>query len=215
MSAASSGFRRRSSWCGGRCRRIARRVLSFRVSGEPSRGDRDQGRRELCHRAGEFRSVSVARELSPSSLSYELIWTRVRFPPPPPFDSRATRARSWRGPDRASRRAGWFCSRSQPPRDATMFVVYILECVDGSFYVGQTNDLSRRMKAHNDGTAARFTRERRQVRLVYAENLPSGELAVRRERQLKGWTHAKKRALIHGDVDQIRKLSRSRSKMSE
>lgn len=96
-----------------------------------------------------------------------------------------------------------------------MFVVYILECVDGSFYVGQTNDLSRRVKAHNDGTAARFTRERRQVRLVYAENLPSGELAVRRERQLKGWTNAKKRALIHGDVDQIRKLSRSRSKMSQ
>jgi predicted GIY-YIG superfamily endonuclease len=95
-----------------------------------------------------------------------------------------------------------------------MFFVYILECADGSFYVGQTSDLAQRVKAHDDGTAANFTRERRPVRLAYAENLPSRESAVRRERQLKGWTHAKKRALIHRDVDQLRKLSRSRSNMS-
>ena len=92
-----------------------------------------------------------------------------------------------------------------------MFFVYILECVDGSFYVGQTSDLAQRVKAHNNGTAANFTRERRPVRLVYAENLPSRESAVRRERQLKRWTHAKKRALIQGDLDRLRKLSRSRS----
>jgi len=95
-----------------------------------------------------------------------------------------------------------------------MFFVYVLECGDGSFYVGQTHDLSQRVKAHNDGNAAKFTRERRPVHLVYVENLPTRELAVRRERQLKGWTHAKKRALIHGDVDQLRKLSRSRSSVS-
>ena len=70
-----------------------------------------------------------------------------------------------------------------------MFFVYILQCVDGSFYVGQTHDLSQRVKAHNGGTAANFTRDRRPVRLVYLENQPSREAAVRRERQLKGWTH--------------------------
>jgi predicted GIY-YIG superfamily endonuclease len=92
-----------------------------------------------------------------------------------------------------------------------MFFVYILQCVDGSFYVGHTHNLSHRLRAHNDGTAARFTHKRRPVRLIYAEELPTRETAVCRERQLKGWTHAKKSALVRGDVEQLRQLSRSRS----
>ena len=96
-----------------------------------------------------------------------------------------------------------------------MYFVYILECADGSLYVGQTNDLSQRVKAHDDGTATNFTRRRRPVRLVHSEELTTRELAVHRERQLKGWTHAKKRALIRGDFDQLRQLSRRRSSTPE
>jgi len=92
-----------------------------------------------------------------------------------------------------------------------MFFVYILECADGSFYVGHTNNLSHRMKAHNDGTAASFTHQRRPVNLRYSEHLPTRQLAVRRERQIKGWTHAKKIALIRGDLQALRQLSRNRS----
>jgi predicted GIY-YIG superfamily endonuclease len=91
-----------------------------------------------------------------------------------------------------------------------MFVVYILECADGSYYVGHTNNLSTRLKAHEAGTAAAHTRERRPVRLVYSEQQPSREAAARRERQLKGWTHRKKAALVDGDIASLRALSRCR-----
>ena len=90
-----------------------------------------------------------------------------------------------------------------------MFFVYILECVDGSYYVGHTHDLSLRLRAHNAGTAAVHTRERCPVRLVYSETHPSREVAARRERQLKGWTHRKKKALVEGDIANLRALSRS------
>jgi predicted GIY-YIG superfamily endonuclease len=119
-------------------------------------------------------------------------------------------------PERAKRVEGQFVrTRSQPPRDAALFFVYVLECVDGSFYVGHTHDLCRRVKAHGDGTAANYTSTRRPVRLVHVEVLPTREVAVRRERQLKGWTRAKKRALIRGDVDQLHQLSRRTSSNSE
>ena len=91
-----------------------------------------------------------------------------------------------------------------------MFSVYILECVDGSYYVVHAIALSLRMKAHEAGTAAVHTSERRPVRLVYAEDQLSREAAARRERQLKCWAHPKKKALIEGDIETLHVLNRCR-----
>ena len=86
--------------------------------------------------------------------------------------------------------------------------VYILRCSDNSLYVGHTNDLSTREKTHNDGTGADYTARRRPVCLVYSETFESTHDAVARERQLKHWSRAKKQALIGGDVDGLKSLSK-------
>lgn len=87
-----------------------------------------------------------------------------------------------------------------------MFCVYILRCADGSFYVGSTGNLPLRLEQHEDGRAATWTAVRRPVQLVWAERHPSRLDAVRRERQLKGWTRAKKQALVNGDVASLKRL---------
>jgi putative endonuclease len=84
--------------------------------------------------------------------------------------------------------------------------VYILRCHDGSLYIGQTNDVARRVARHNDGTAATHTARRRPVRLVYEEAHASRADCLKRERQLKRWTSAKKEALISGDKALLKKL---------
>ena len=58
---------------------------------------------------------------------------------------------------------------------------YILECKDGSLYTGWTNDLTRRVKAHNEGRGAKYTRSHRPVRLVYFESFATKEEALARE----------------------------------
>ena len=77
-----------------------------------------------------------------------------------------------------------------------MFFCYILECADGTFYTGWTTDLERRVKVHNAGRGAKYTKLRRPVRLVYSENLPSRAAAQKRELAIKRLTRSKKLALI-------------------
>ena len=84
--------------------------------------------------------------------------------------------------------------------------VYILRCADESLYIGETNDVERRLTRHNQGFAASHTAKRRPVRLVYTEQLPTREDCLKRERQLKGWARAKKEALIAGDKAALNKL---------
>jgi putative endonuclease len=91
-----------------------------------------------------------------------------------------------------------------------MFYVYILRCADQSLYVGQTCNINRRVETHNAERGAAFTSKRRPVKLVYAESHDTETAAVRRERQLKRWTREKKEALIRGDVDLLRALSKRR-----
>lgn len=88
------------------------------------------------------------------------------------------------------------------------FFVYMLRCSDGSFYVGHTDDLERRMAQHGSGVLGGYTARRRPVALVYSCELPTRHDAVERERQLKGWSRAKKLALIEGDFERLRALSR-------
>ena len=73
---------------------------------------------------------------------------------------------------------------------------YILECKDGSLYTGWTNDLTRRVKAHNEGRGAKYTRSHRPVRLVYFESFATKEEALAREADNKKLTRAAKLALI-------------------
>ena len=96
-------------------------------------------------------------------------------------------------------------------RHAKKYFVYFVRCADGRLYVGHTESLGMREKTHNEGRAARYTAIRRPVHLVYAETFESLEAAVCRERQIKRWSPAKKEALIAGDTERLKLLSRRRS----
>lgn len=78
------------------------------------------------------------------------------------------------------------------------WVVYIIECSDGSFYSGITTDLERRVQEHNDGGASRYTRSRRPVTPRYHEIVPNKSAALIRECALKLKSHKEKQALIDG-----------------
>ena len=74
--------------------------------------------------------------------------------------------------------------------------MYIVECSDQSLYTGWTNDLSRRMKAHNAGRGAKYTKSRRPVKLRYWETFDTKQEAMSREAQVKRLTRAQKLELI-------------------
>ena len=73
---------------------------------------------------------------------------------------------------------------------------YILRCGDGTLYTGWTNDLERRLAAHNAGKGSKYTRSRLPVELVYHESFDTKEEAMRREWAIKQMTRAEKLALI-------------------
>jgi len=83
------------------------------------------------------------------------------------------------------------------------FWTYMLRCADGRFYVGHTDNLELRMGQHQQGGFCDFTARRRPVALVWSEVMPTREEALAAERRLKGWTRAKKEALIRGDWQRI------------
>jgi putative endonuclease len=72
----------------------------------------------------------------------------------------------------------------------------MLECGDGSLYVGWTNDLEKRIRTHQAGQGGKYTRSRLPVRLAYFEELPDKQAAMSREWHLKRLTHKQKQALI-------------------
>ncbi|MBH0189764.1 MAG: GIY-YIG nuclease family protein [Nitrospira sp.] len=92
-----------------------------------------------------------------------------------------------------------------------MYYVYILRCSDDSFYVGSTEHLQARVYAHNSGRGATYTFKRRPVRLMYAEGFETETQAIKRERQLKRWSAAKKQSLVNGDIETLRRLSKRRA----
>lgn len=73
---------------------------------------------------------------------------------------------------------------------------YLVQCADGSLYPGWTNDLEKRLAAHNAGTGAKYTRSRRPVILVWSESFPTKNEALAREAQLKKMNRTQKLALI-------------------
>ena len=86
---------------------------------------------------------------------------------------------------------------------------YIRECCDGSFYVGSTWDLERRLSEHELGLGAAYTRRRRPVRLVWAHESDSIREAFRLEKQIQGWGRAKRLALIEGRLADLPALART------
>ena len=85
---------------------------------------------------------------------------------------------------------------------------YILQCSDGSYYVGSTNDLERRLSEHQQGLAAQYTKRRRPVKLVYSAEFDNVEQAYRWEKQLQGWSRAKREALIRGEFYKLPALAK-------
>ena len=88
------------------------------------------------------------------------------------------------------------------------FWVYLLRCSDGSYYAGHSDDLEARLWQHQRGLGADWTRRRRPVELVWCEAVPTRDEAFAFERRIKGWSRAKKEALIAGDWDRLGWLAR-------
>ena len=88
------------------------------------------------------------------------------------------------------------------------FWVYLLRCSDGSFYAGNTDNLEVRMWQHQQGLCCDWTRRRRPIELVWCEAAPTREEAIAFERRIKGWTRAKKEALISRDWNRISWLAK-------
>lgn len=90
------------------------------------------------------------------------------------------------------------------------YYVYIVECRDGSYYVGVTNDLDRRMWEHHTGyDPGCYTHDKRPVELKYFEHYTDVNQAISREKQLKGWSRKKKQALFKENWDELKRLSKS------
>lgn len=86
---------------------------------------------------------------------------------------------------------------------------YILECADGTFYVGSTRDIEQRLDEHARGTADSYTESRRPVRLLWHYESERMSDAAALERKIKGWRREKKIALMEGRFDELPGLSRS------
>lgn len=73
-----------------------------------------------------------------------------------------------------------------------MWFVYVLLCVDNSFYVGVSDDPERRFSEHKNGKGGKYTRSHKPLKLIYLEQLLTKQEAIKREKQIKGWSRAKK-----------------------
>lgn len=78
---------------------------------------------------------------------------------------------------------------------------YIVKCSDGSLYTGWTNDLDKRLKAHNSGRGAKYTKTRRPVELVYYEKFLTKQEAMSREARIKQLSRSQKLELIAGNLN--------------
>jgi putative endonuclease len=91
---------------------------------------------------------------------------------------------------------------------------YILECADGSFYVGSTIDLDRRVSQHDMGLGAAYTRPRRRrpVKLIWSADFARIDDAYRFEKQIQGWSRAKRIALVEGRLQDLPALAKRRGR---
>lgn len=91
--------------------------------------------------------------------------------------------------------------------------MYILECSDGTYYTGSTVDLEKRMWEHENLRGANYTKKKGPVKLVYVENFERIDAAFEREKQIQGWSHAKKQALVENRQHELPALAKSHGSM--
>lgn len=77
-----------------------------------------------------------------------------------------------------------------------MWTVYILECSDGSYYTGITRNLSRRISQHQAGSAAKYTKGRTPIKLIYRESCADRSKATKREMEIKALKKVQKQGLV-------------------
>ncbi len=87
------------------------------------------------------------------------------------------------------------------------FWVYILQCADGSYYTGHTENLELRVAQHNQKVISGYTSTRLPVKLVFSQPFSTRVEAIVSERQIKGWSRAKKEAMMKGDWAEVSKLA--------
>ncbi|MFC1842460.1 GIY-YIG nuclease family protein [Candidatus Dependentiae bacterium] len=93
------------------------------------------------------------------------------------------------------------------------FFVYILRCADGSYYTGHTDNIEARIGTHKLGIIKQcYTYKLRPVELVYVEQFGTRCEALSAERQIKGWSRRKKMALINGEYELLKYLSKCKTK---
>jgi putative endonuclease len=90
------------------------------------------------------------------------------------------------------------------------YYIYILKCRDHSLYVGHTANLKNRLYWYRCGFASLYAAARLPVRLVYSEKYVNQQPAIARELQRKNWSRLEKEALINGDTERLRNLTKSR-----
>jgi putative endonuclease len=88
--------------------------------------------------------------------------------------------------------------------------MYILECADGSYYVGSTRNLDQRIMQHQSGKGSRYTSGRLPVKLVYDEEYDRVVDAYHREKQVQNWGRAKRKALIKGNNEMLPSLAKKK-----
>ncbi|WP_349426405.1 GIY-YIG nuclease family protein [Microbacterium sp. LWS13-1.2] len=84
-----------------------------------------------------------------------------------------------------------------------MAYVYILRCADGTFYVGSTVDLTRRLETHNAGMGSAYTRRRLPVELAWSGEYERIADAFAWEKRIQGWSHEKREAFMAGGIDAV------------
>ena len=90
------------------------------------------------------------------------------------------------------------------------FYVYILKCKDGSYYVGHTDNLEKRIAEHNDKAYPCYTSKHLPVELVYTQDFSGRDEALEAEHQIKKWTRKKKEALINKNWNNLKILSKKK-----
>ena len=89
--------------------------------------------------------------------------------------------------------------------------VYILECADGTYYTGSTKNLEKRLFEHENSMGANYTKKKNPAKLVYFEEYSRIDETFYREKQIQGWSHAKKKALIESKEKELHKLAECRN----
>jgi len=93
-----------------------------------------------------------------------------------------------------------------------VYYVYLLEMKDKRIYTGYTDNLLRREKEHKNGKGAKVTATYGTEKILHVEKHSSRAKALRREKQIKRWTRAKKLALISGNIKELKNLSRCQNR---